>query len=57
MTPNKAHPKVVTLSGKGKLTLPASNEKTQAIDRAAFLAGISRGKTVLEYGASRTIFV
>jgi CRP/FNR family transcriptional regulator, cyclic AMP receptor protein len=57
MTPNKAHPKVVKSSGKGKRTLPASNEKTQAMDWAAFLTGISRGKTVLEYGANRTIFV
>jgi CRP-like cAMP-binding protein len=57
MTPNKAHPEVVKFSGKGKPRLPASNEKTQAIDWAVFLAGISRGKTVLEYGANRTIFV
>src|ERR1035438_3441526 len=57
MTQNKAHPKVVKFSGNGKSTLPASNEKTQAIDWAAFLAGISHGKTVLEYGANRTIFV
>ena len=34
-----------------------ANEKTQSVDWAAFLAGISRGKTVLEYGADRTIFV
>jgi hypothetical protein len=27
------------------------------VDWAAFLGGISRGKTVLEYGANRTIFV
>jgi hypothetical protein len=27
------------------------------MDWAAFLAGISRGKTVMEYGATRTIFV
>jgi CRP-like cAMP-binding protein len=38
-------------------TLPAVNQRTQRVDWAAFLAGISRGKTVLEYGANRMIFV
>ena len=51
MTPHKTTPKVVTPNGKGKPTLPASNEKTQPVDWAAFLAGFSRGKTVL-YAAS-----
>jgi CRP-like cAMP-binding protein len=32
------------------------NQKSSPIDWVAFLAGISRGKTVLEYGAGRTIF-
>jgi CRP-like cAMP-binding protein len=57
MTPHKTQPKVVTPSGKGKPTLPAANEKTQPVDWAALLGGISRGKTVLEYGPERTIFV
>jgi CRP-like cAMP-binding protein len=56
MTPPKSQPKVVRAIGKGKLTLPAVNEKTQPVDWAVFLAGITRGKTVLEYGANRTIF-
>jgi len=34
-----------------------ANQKNPPIDWAAFLAGMSRGKTVLEYGANRTIFV
>ncbi len=34
-----------------------ANQKNPPIDWAAFLAGISHGKTVLEYGAGRTIFV
>ena len=34
-----------------------ASQKSPPIDWAAFLAGISHGKTVLEYGADRTIFV
>jgi CRP-like cAMP-binding protein len=48
---------VVRANGKGKPTVAATNGKTPPIDWAAFLAGISLGKTVLEYGAGRTIFV
>ena len=44
-------------NGKSKPALAPANEKTQPVDWAAFLAGISRGKTVLEYGADRTIFM
>ena len=43
-------------NGKGKPALAPANEKTQTVDWAAFLAGMSYGKTVLEYGANRTIF-
>ncbi len=32
------------------------NQKTQAVDWESFLAGMSSGKTVLEYGANRTVF-
>jgi CRP/FNR family transcriptional regulator, cyclic AMP receptor protein len=49
--------KVVRASGKGKPALAPANEKGQSIDWAVFLAGISRGKTVLEFSADRTIFV
>ena len=57
MTPQKSPPKVVRANGKGKPALALANGKTQSVDWAAFLAGITRGKTVLEYGANRTIFV
>ena len=45
MAPNKS------LSGVAK-----TKEKTQIVDWEALLAGISRGKSVLEYGANRTIY-
>jgi CRP-like cAMP-binding protein len=44
-------------SGKGKPSLATENGKTLPVDWAAFLGGISHGKSVLEYGAGRTIFV
>jgi CRP-like cAMP-binding protein len=46
MARNKSQPEVIT-----------ANQKNQSVDWAAFLAGISRGKTVLEYGVDRTVFV
>src|ERR1035438_3912231 len=57
MTQHKSQPKVIRADGKGTPALAVGNEKTQPIDWAAFLSGISRGKTVLEYVADRTIFV
>ena len=59
MTPQtqKSPTKVDKANGKGKPALAPANENIQPVDWAAFLAGISRGKTVLEYGADRTIFV
>jgi CRP-like cAMP-binding protein len=56
MTPQKNPPTVVKANGKAKPTLAPANGKTSPVDWAAFLGGISRGKTVLEYGANRTIF-
>ena len=56
MSPQKSRPKVVRPNGKGKSPLATANEKAKAVDWAAFLGGVSRGKTVLEYGADRTIF-
>ena len=56
MSSQKSQPKVVRPNGKGKPPLATANGKTQAVDWAAFLGGISRGKSVLEYGADRTIF-
>ena len=57
MTQQKSQPKVIKADGKATAALAIGNEKSQPIDWAAFLSGISRGKTVLEYGADRTIFV
>ena len=57
MTPQKNPPKVVRAKGNGKPAFVTANGNTQPVDWAAFLEGISRGKTVLEYGANRTIFV
>ena len=57
MTPQNIQPKVVRAKGKGRPPLAPASEKIKVVDWAAFLGGISRGKTVLEYGANRTIFV
>jgi CRP/FNR family cyclic AMP-dependent transcriptional regulator len=57
MTPQKSPPKVVSASGKCKPPLATANGNIQPIDWTAFLGGISHGKTVLVYGANRTIFV
>ena len=57
MTLQKSQPKVVRANGKGEPTLAAPNEKSQPVDWAAFLAGISRGKTTIEFGTGRTIFM
>ena len=56
MTPLKRQPMVVRANDKGKPPLATANGKTQVVDWAAFLAGISRGKTAFEYGPNRTIF-
>jgi CRP-like cAMP-binding protein len=53
----KSPTKVDKGNGKGKPALVSANENIQRVDWAAFLAGISRGKTVLEYGVDRTVFV
>jgi len=45
MAPNKSQPEVA----KAKAS-------TQPVDWEAFLAGFSHGKTVIEYGANRTIY-
>jgi hypothetical protein len=55
--PQKSQPKIVTTNGKGKPTRATANVKTQHVDWPAFLAGISRGGTALQYGANRTIFM
>ena len=56
MSPQKSLPKLVTVNGKSKTPLATANDKTHIVDWAAFLGEISRGKTVLEYGANRIIY-
>jgi CRP/FNR family cyclic AMP-dependent transcriptional regulator len=41
---------------KGQTVVATVKEKAQLVDWEALLAGISRGKTVLEYGANRIIY-
>ena len=43
-------------SDKGHRAVATAQEKAPLIDWDALLSGISRGKTVLEYGANRTIY-
>jgi CRP/FNR family cyclic AMP-dependent transcriptional regulator len=57
MAPRKSPPKVVIATSKGKPSLVPVNAKAEHIDWAAFPGGISRGTSILEYGANRTIFV
>ena len=49
--------KTTKANGKGNPAAAPTIENIQDIDWTTFLAGISRGKTILEYGATRTIFV
>ena len=57
MPPRKRPPKkVVRPNRKGKPTPPTAIEKPPSVDWEAFLAGITHGKTVLQYSARRTIY-
>jgi CRP-like cAMP-binding protein len=53
----KSPTKVDKANGKSKSALAPTSEKNQPVDWTTFLAGISRGKTILEYSEGRTIFV
>jgi CRP-like cAMP-binding protein len=59
MTPqtHKSVPKFNKAAGNGKPAVVAPITAIPTIDWTVFLAGLSRGKTVLEYGPGRTIFV
>jgi CRP-like cAMP-binding protein len=57
MTLQKSPHKVVRTNGNDMPPPAAANGKTQPVDWSAFLAGITYGKTVLECGANRTIYV
>ena len=56
MTRNMTHRNGVTPGGKGKPKVSTADQNGRTVDWAAFLGGISRGKSVLEYGANRVIF-
>jgi len=56
MTTQKQQNPLKVVKANGKPTLAAASGTTPPVNWAAFLAGISYGKTVLEYGADRTIF-
>ena len=56
MTPQESQPKVVMANRKGEPKLVPASGKAKPVDWPAFLAGITRGKSILEYGANRTIF-
>ncbi len=53
----KAGTKTGKTNGKDGLAKIPAIPKLQNVDWTAFLAGISRGKTILEYGTDRTVFV
>jgi CRP-like cAMP-binding protein len=57
MTPQKSPRKVVRTHGKDNPPPATANGKTPPVDWSTFLAGIAHGKSVLEYGANRMIYV
>jgi CRP-like cAMP-binding protein len=57
MTPRKSQPKVVRANGEDKRPSNTTNGTSKIVNWAEFLAGISYGKTVLEFGLNRTIFM
>jgi CRP/FNR family cyclic AMP-dependent transcriptional regulator len=59
MTPQaqKSLARIEKAGAKVQPTPAPANDKTQGVDWAVFLAGISRGKTILEYTEDRTVFV
>jgi CRP-like cAMP-binding protein len=57
MKPQKSHRKDVRPNGKDKPVLATGNTTKQSVDRAGFLTETLQGKTILEYGADRNIFI
>ncbi len=57
MAKKKSPSAVGMANNKSQPAVIATNKKTESVDWAAFLAGISQGKAVLEYSASRNIFM
>src|SRR5690349_4265304 len=56
MSTEKDQPKGVRIKGDRELARAPANKTTRTVDWEGLLAGISRGKTMLEYGANRTIY-
>ncbi|HMD99465.1 MAG TPA: Crp/Fnr family transcriptional regulator [Terriglobia bacterium] len=56
MVVEKSQPKVVRTEGKGQATVVTANQKSPPVDWESLLAVIPRGKTIIEYGANRTIY-
>jgi CRP-like cAMP-binding protein len=56
MTRQKRPTTVLRGNGEDRPSPVTAHAKTQLVDWAAYLATVSRGKTILEYGANRTIF-
>jgi len=50
------HKKVLMRPNKSEPVVATAKQKAHLVDGEALLAGISHGKTVLEYGASRVIY-
>ncbi len=57
MAQKKTPPGVVMAGRKSRPAVGVPNNKSDSIDWAAFLGGISRGKSLVEYGVGRTIFL
>ncbi len=56
MAQEKSQPKVLRANGKGQPAVVTAHQKSLPIDWESLLAVIPGGKTVIEYGANRTIF-
>ena len=56
MAQEKSQPKVVRTSARSQPGVGTANQKGPPVDWEALLAVIPRGKTIIEYGANRTIY-
>jgi len=56
MVREKSQPKAVRTYWKGQTAVVTANQKSPPVDWESLLAVIPRGKTIIEYGANRTIY-
>jgi len=56
MAQAKSQPKVAKAGGKGQPAVVTAIQKSPPVDWESLLAVIPTGKTIIEYGANRTIF-